>query len=336
MEQIGLNQLPTPTYRWLGVNETTAVLPAKSETEPQWRIPEQVQIHRSDVQNLNIPSGCGDEFSSEIQKLRPFSYSLSGSSDQPVHVQIPNNGLNEFHINVQRGEAMTVIMHISPENTALRSIIHADAYAKIKLVQIIQKGHTISDISAEIAENAQFDLVQIFLETDRAISGTAVTLDGRNSVFTSNIGYLLDNKNALDMNLNIIHNGKRSESRTDVKGVLRGSSEKTFRGTIDFRSGASGAKGAEREDVLLMNKQVQNKTVPVILCAEEDVEGSHGASIGQIDASHVFYMQSRGIPEDRIAEIIAQSKLGTVIRAIGDAETERVILKTIGMGDTDE
>ena len=86
-----------------------------------------------------------------------------------------------------------------------------------------------------------------------------------------------------------------------VNGVLRDSSQKTFRGTIDFKTGSSGAVGAETEDVLLLGETVVNKTVPLILCAEEDVKGSHGATIGQLDEEMLFYLGSRGISEGLLA-----------------------------------
>ena len=44
-----------------------------------------------------------------------------------------------------------------------------------------------------------------------------------------------------------------------------------------LRRVAKGAKGDELEDVLLLDDGVQNQTIPLILCAEEDVEGNHGA-----------------------------------------------------------
>ena len=58
---------------------------------------------------------------------------------------------------------------------------------------------------------------------------------------------------------------------------------KVFRGSIDFKRGASGAKGTESEQVLLLGDDVINQTIPLILCAEEDVEGNHGAAIGELD-----------------------------------------------------
>ena len=104
----------------------------------------------------------------------------------------------------------------------------------------------------------------------------------------------------------------------------------TSKGTIDFRNGSAGAKGSEKEDVILMNEEVVNKTVPVILCDEEDVEGSHGATIGRIDEQHIYYMQSRGIPEEKIYELITRARLLKIIGKIGDEQTEKRIHNTLG------
>mgnify|MGYP000281957543 CR=1 FL=1 len=57
--------------------------------------------------------------------------------------------------------------------------------------------------------------------------------------------------------------------------MLTGTSKKVYRGTIDLVHGCKGATGTERETVLLANKGVDNKTVPVILCDEDDVAGNH-------------------------------------------------------------
>ena len=75
--------------------------------------------------------------------------------------------------------------------------------------------------------------------------------------------------------------------------------KKVFRGTIDFKRGSAGSVGSENETVLLLGEDAENKTVPVILCAEENVEGSHGATIGELDEDTLFYFASRGI--DRAA-----------------------------------
>ena len=94
------------------------------------------------------------------------------------------------------------------------------------------------------------------------------------------------------MNYVALHEGKKSVSEIRTNGVLHENARKLFRGTIDFKKGAAGAVGNEKEDVLLLDDDVVNQTIPLILCAEEDVEGNHGATIGKLDEDLVFYLEA--------------------------------------------
>ena len=122
------------------------------------------------------------------------------------------------------------------------------------------------------------------------------------------------------------HRGVKTDSKINVSGVLRDNADKTFRGTIDFIKGCKSATGDEREDVLLMDEGVHNNTVPLILCAEEDVEGAHGASIGKISDEVITYFESRGIAEADINELMAKSRIDAVIGRIPDDVTKAQLL----------
>ncbi len=264
---------------------------------------------------------------------------LPDASPEIIRVNANEDRITRLHItgstDLTVQSSGTVIMNITADDAVLHTQIHAGYGEQIRLIQVFQNGSAVSEVTADLDDTAHLELIQLYLNPVDTVSGIQVHQNGRKSVFTSHIGYLLDGDNALDINLDVVQNGKKTESDTDVKGVLRGHAKKTFRGTIDFRNGAAGSVGAEREEVLLMDETVQNKTVPVILCAEEDVAGTHGASIGQIDAKHIFYLQSRGIPEDKIYEMIALSKLGSVISKIEDAETESSVRKLLGTEEED-
>ena len=49
---------------------------------------------------------------------------------------------------------------------------------------------------------------------------------------------------------------------------------------------------------------VVNQTIPLILCEEEDVEGNHGATIGKLDEELLFYLESRGMSEEAVYEMV--------------------------------
>lgn len=61
----------------------------------------------------------------------------------------------------------------------------------------------------------------------------------------------------------------------------------------------------KKETVLMLGDGVINKTVPLILCAEENVVGNHGATIGELDDETLFYFESRGIGKAEAENILA-------------------------------
>lgn len=123
-------------------------------------------------------------------------------------------------------------------------------------------------------------------------------------------------------------------SGTDFEKIATGMGED--RGTIDFVKGCAGSKGNEKEDVLLLDDDVKNQTIPVILCAEEDVEGNHGATIGQLDEELLFYLRSRELSEEYIYEMLAKAGIDAVCSKIPDMQIREAIAHYFEGGETDE
>ena len=233
-------------------------------------------------------------------------------------------------ITVPEGTRQSIIQY---KTTDSDTSVTVGKGAQLKLVQIFD-GRTkcVSVLKNELADNASLELIQLYLGGD-TVSETITELNGTKAEFSADIGYDLGAGDELDLNIVSEHYGRKSTSEINVSGVLRDDSKKTFKGTIDFRKGAVGAQGNEKEDVILMNPEVVNKSVPVILCGEEDVVGNHGATIGRIDGRLVFYMKSRGISEEKIYELATHSKLMRIIRKIGDEQAEKRIYNALGWGD---
>ena len=64
-----------------------------------------------------------------------------------------------------------------------------------------------------------------------------------------------------------------------------------------------------------------NKTIPLILCTEEDVKGSHGASIGELEQGMLFYFEARGISREEAEKIVAKARLERLCQDTEDAKT---------------
>ena len=76
----------------------------------------------------------------------------------------------------------------------------------------------------------------------------------------------------------------------------------------------------------MLGDGVVNKTVPLILCAEENVVGNHGATIGELDEDTLFYFESRGISAAEAENIMARAAIERLARTIGDETAQEAIL----------
>ncbi|WP_024866117.1 SufB/SufD family protein [Butyrivibrio sp. FCS014] len=231
-------------------------------------------------------------------------------------------------IHAAKNSEVTVIMTYTSDQEAsgfhgVSTRLLAEEGARINLVKTQTLGNGFihfDDIGGACFEEGGINLVTLELGGSRVWSSAYVYLAGKESSFTNNMGYLCRDDHNLDMNYVADQRGKKTESSMNFKGVLMGTASKTFRGTIDFKYGSSGSVGDEQEDALLLSPDVINKTMPVILCQEEDVEGRHGATIGQLGEDLLFYMQTRGIDEEEAKRIMIKARLESVARMIPDPE----------------
>ncbi len=231
-------------------------------------------------------------------------------------------------IHAKKDSEVTVIIAYTSDKDAkgfqgVSTRLFAEDGAKINLIksQLLGDGFVhFDDIGGACLSDGKIELVTVELGGCKVFSSAYVNLAEKSTVFTSNMGYLVRGDHNLDINYVADHRGKKTEALMQFKGVLMDTASKTFRGTVDFKKGSSGSVGDEQEDTLLLSEDVVNKTMPVILCQEEDVEGRHGATIGELGEDILFYMQTRGIDEEEAKRIMIKARLDSVARLIPDPE----------------
>lgn len=167
----------------------------------------------------------------------------------------------------------------------------------------------VEDSGFILDDDARVTVRHVVLGGSFTATGLAADLRGDRSRIDIDTSYLGAGADERDFNYIVRHRGKKTECNLDANGVLTGTSKKILRGTIDLMHGAKGAQGNERETVLLASKGVDNKTVPMILCDEDDVAGNHGATIGHVRPEQLFYMGCRGLSEKQAEELFISAKL---------------------------
>ena len=234
----------------------------------------------------------------------------------------------EQTVTAEENAEVTVIMDYTSEKNAggiseIKTKLIAKPYSKIHLVkvQLLGSGFTqIDDTQCEADENAFIDVTQIELGGKDVYAQVKTELNGYKSKFKSDTAYIAKEKQLLDMNYAVNHHGADTDTKMHAKGVVDGNATKVYRGTIDFKNGCHGATGDEQEETLLLSPAATNKSLPVILCDEEDVSGTHGATLGRLGADELFYMQSRGISEDEAKKMMSRAKIISVANLIPNDE----------------
>ena len=130
-----------------------------------------------------------------------------------------------------------------------------------------------------------------------------------------------------DFNYLLRHHGPRTKCELRANGVLMDECSKTLRGTIDLIRGCKGAEGSESETVLLIDEGVRNKTVPVILCNEDDVAGNHVATIGHIDEKQLFYLASRCLSQEEAEAMFASAIVEQAALDAGSSEIRESVIR---------
>lgn len=184
----------------------------------------------------------------------------------------------------------------------------------------------VEDSGFVLDKDARVSVRHVVLGGGFTATGLATDLRGDRSRIDVDTSYLASGTQQRDFNYIIRHRGRKTVSNMDANGVLTGTSKKCLRGTIDLIHGAKGAEGNERETVLLASKGVDNKTVPNILCDEDDVAGNHGATIGHVRPDQLFYAACRGLSQEQAEALFLSAKLeDAALRAPNDAVRANVV-----------
>ena len=339
---IKINTLPVPTWRWLKVNDKNIELPdSVKAAEPKMTLGGTAEFSDMGLSRNDYETGLGTDFDKYVSdnklpvKVIRKKAGDAGAEYTWIKVKTEENSAVAFDLVAEEGSVLNVFLYYSgfTESIGISDIrIDAADNAVVNLVEVFRLDKTADfydNIGARLGKKAGFNLSQIVVSGDDINLGVVTDMVGDKSNLSIDFGYLRTGESDLDVNYVARQRGKLTESHMMAGGALRESAKKTFRGTIDFIHGCADSKGEVRDNVLLLSPDVINRTVPLILCAEENVEGEHGASIGKVSDEELFYFESRGIPENVANELLAASKLEAVAGRINDSRVREYVLSRV-------
>ena len=247
-----------------------------------------------------------------------------------------NNYLvSQININLCKNTTSNFVILYKSKNDAFNNskiVINASNNSKsnISIINLLSN-NSKSFISIENVEkdNADININFIDLGGNLKISNYYGKLDGINSKNNFNNVYMGINEDKIDMNFYLSNNNKNTIGNILSNGSLDNNSIKAFKGTIDFIEGCSKSIGEENENCILLSDTCISRSLPILLCHEEDVQGAHGVSTGKIDESKLFYLMSKGISETAAKKLIINANFNDIINEISNEEIKQLVIEEI-------
>ena len=116
-----------------------------------------------------------------------------------------------------------------------------------------------------------------------------------------------------DHNTSQDHVAPHAKSDLLYKGALDGRARSVFRGIIKVHKGAQQTDAYQTNRNLLLSEHARADSLPNLEIEADDVRCSHGATVGQLDQNHLFYLMSRGLPRHVAERLVVMGFLGEVL-----------------------
>lgn len=179
---------------------------------------------------------------------------------------------------------------------------------------------------------------QIHQEADTSINHVTLTLSGnmvRNNLHFYMNGrncnsllyglYITDGNEFVDNHTRVDHAMPDCFSDEKYKGILKDQSTAVFNGKIMVHLDAQKTNAYQRNQNILLSKDAVVNTKPQLEIFADDVKCTHGATIGQLDEEPLFYLRSRGIPENEARKLLLNAFADDIAEKIRIPELVQVL-----------
>ena len=107
-----------------------------------------------------------------------------------------------------------------------------------------------------------------------------------------------------DSGARMIHIGKNTKSNIVSKSIAGNGGNATYRGKVEIKKNALNSDAMVKCDSLILDDKSMSDTIPTNIVGNITSNIEHEATVSKISDDVLFYLMSRGIPEERATELI--------------------------------
>jgi Fe-S cluster assembly protein SufD len=172
---------------------------------------------------------------------------------------------------------------------------------------------------ASLGAAAEYRRVDLELGSALSRHELNVALAERGARLTAHGVLLADGRRHLDTRLGIRHVAPNTRCDLVWRGLGAARGRAVFHGGITIEQGADGSDAALSNKNLLLSADAEIDTQPVLVIHADEVKAAHGATVGQLDATAMFYLRSRGLPADEARRLLTVAFCREPLAALEDS-----------------
>ncbi|MDI1251921.1 Fe-S cluster assembly protein SufD [Thermomonas sp.] len=172
---------------------------------------------------------------------------------------------------------------------------------------------------AALADNAHYTRIDLELGGGLSRHELNVLLQGNGARVNADGVLLADGKRHLDTRLGIEHIGRDTVCALRWRGLASQRGKAVFHGGITIHAGADGSEADLSNKNLLLSNEAEIDTQPVLEIYADEVKAAHGATVGQLDPTALFYLRSRGLTEADARRLLTAAFCREIVSGIDDA-----------------
>ena len=191
--------------------------------------------------------------------------------------------------------------------------------ARVAYVKVQERGDKDAQtgrLQVTLGRDSTFEHAVIDLGGSLVRNDTTAVINQPGAHFASAGLYLARGRQHVDNHVTADHQVGPATSTQNYRGIAGGVSRCVFNGKAIVREGADGTDAEQSNHNLLLSKRAEIDTKPELEIYAEDVKCAHGATVGQLDDSALFYLRSRGLDRDQAAQVLTRAFAGSVIEQI--------------------
>ena len=137
--------------------------------------------------------------------------------------------------------------------------------------------------------------------------------------------YLASGAQHIDNHTRVEHRVGPAVSHEEYRGILNGRSRCVFNGQAVVFEGADGTDANQANHNLLLSDQAEIDTKPELEIYADDVKCSHGATVGQLDETALFYLRSRGLDTTEARRLLTQAFAANILNLLAIDEAREYV-----------